>query len=366
MTRKERSKVRTEDWEELSDSSRSVGDDRLPDVDRSLSDTTSPILSDDVDSSEDSCETLLAEDIGEDLLRVGRDAGVVCILVAIVVFVGLPTDSSDVEEELSDELHGTVDVGASVAIERRERWNSPLSNSPALVEETELELRKEEIDGLSAVVGDNHTTRTHRRLAHVVGLVGQSTENGLDDASEVGGEAVSKRGGEEDEEGDVSLSDVGAGAPGAGKDGREETLESVGSKTREDLRDSLGGSLLVDSTRWRLEDSHERVHEAGEVVLAQAFDECSEGFGGGRSSFGDRVDEDSSDERYELREVGDEVLGFGERCHVPDDGGGLALDVGTSLSQPSIQDGDDLEDIASVLSEGRGGRDVRERGRTNR
>lgn len=226
----------------------------------------------------------------------------------------------------------------------RGSWvDEPLTNAPALVEKTKLELGKEEVDGFRAVVGDDHPSCAHRRLAHVVRVVRQTAEDRLDDATQVRREAVAERRGKEDEERDVSLANVGTGTARVGDDGREEAFEAVDSKPGEDLRDSLRGSLLVDSARRRLEDAHERVDEVGEVVLSETLDETSEGLGGGRTSFRNGIDEDAAKERDELREVGDEVLGLGEGRHVADDGGGLALDIGTAFAETTIQDGNDLD-----------------------
>lgn len=107
----------------------------------------------------------------------------------------------------------------------------------------------------------------------------------------------------------------------------------------------MSGSLLVDSTRWRLEDGHERINEVGEVVLSETLDETTEGLGGSRTGLGHGVDEDAAKERDELREVGDEVLGLGEGRHVADDSGGLALDICTALAETTIENRNDLYQV---------------------
>jgi hypothetical protein len=47
------------------------------------------------------------------------------------------------------------------------------------------------------VVGDDHTTSTHRGLTNEVGVVGETRKNGLDNATEVRREAISERDGKE-------------------------------------------------------------------------------------------------------------------------------------------------------------------------
>lgn len=110
-----------------------------------------------------------------------------------------------------------------------------MTDTPALVEETKLELGKEEVDGLGAVVGDDHPSCAHRCLANVIGVVRQTAEDGLNDATQVRREAVAERRGKEDEERDVSLANVGARTARVGDDGGEKAFEAVDSETREDL-----------------------------------------------------------------------------------------------------------------------------------
>jgi hypothetical protein len=112
-------------------------------------------------------------------------------------------------------------------------------------------------------------------------------------------EPVSERRGEVDEERDESLSDVGPGAAGVSDDLRKERLKSVHSEAREDLRETLSGSLSVDSGRIGSKGLEEILDESGEVVLAETLDERSECLGRGSPSLGDGVDKDDVDEREE-------------------------------------------------------------------
>lgn len=78
-------------------------------------------------------------------------------------------------------------------------------------------------------------------------------------------------------------------------------------------------------------------------MLAEALDEASERLGRRRPRFRDGVDEHAAEQRNELSEVRDEVLGRGEGRHVADDRGRLALDVGAALAESTVQNGDDLK-----------------------
>lgn len=110
---------------------------------------------------------------------------------------------------------------------------------------------------------------------------------------------MSERGGQVDEKRDESLSNVGPGAAGVGDDLGKERLESVHSESREDLRETLSGTLSVDSRRVGSKGLEEILDEGGEVVLSETLDERSKRLGGGGSSLRDGVDEDDVDEGEE-------------------------------------------------------------------
>ena len=163
-----------------------------------------------------------------------------------------------------------------------------------------LQLWQKEIDRLGAVIGDDHTTSAHRGLANVVGLVCQTVEHRLNDAAEVGRETFAEGGGKEDEKRDVSLADVGARVARIGEDSGEETFETINAASLQHFGESLSSSLLVNSTRRRLENQHEVVNEIREVVLPESLHESSERLGGCGTSLGNGIDEDVAQEGDKL------------------------------------------------------------------
>jgi len=83
-----------------------------------------------------------------------------------------------------------------------------------------------------------------KRILTVLRLVGESTEDGRNDSTKMRRESVTEGSGQVDEERDESLSNVRSGTARVGDDLGKESLESIHSKSGEDLRETLGGSLL--------------------------------------------------------------------------------------------------------------------------
>jgi hypothetical protein len=118
----------------------------------------------------------------------------------------------------------------------------------------------------------------------------------------------------------VSFANVSSWTARVGENRGKEVLEAIRPETGENLGNTLSGTLLIDTARGYLEHRHEGVDKIGEVVLSETFDESSERFRGGRSGFRNGIDEDFTNERDKLREVGYKILCFGERREVADDG----------------------------------------------
>lgn len=148
----------------------------------------------------------------------------------------------------------------------------------------------------------------------------------------------------------MPLANVGSRTARVGEDRREEVLEAIRAETGEDLGNTLGCTLLIDTTRWNLKHCHERVDEVREIVFAESLDKPSEGFRGRRSCLGHGIDEDLAHEGDELRQVGDEILRFGESSKVADDGGRFSFDVGGSLAKTTVENGNQLFRASSLVS----------------
>jgi len=262
----------------------------LPDVDRRLADSRHGVLADNVEGGKDTVATLRAKSLEKSLAGlVGTAAGSLVLLE-----LDLAADTSDTVQELA----GKRDRG--------------LTDTPARVDHTLLELGKEEVDSLGRVVGNDHLTRTHRRLADVLRVVRKTVEDRRDNAREVGREAVAEGSGQVDEQRDEALTNVGAGAGSVGDDLGEKSLETLHTKTRQDLGETLGGTLAVDTRSVGTECLEKLLNKVGEVDLSETLDKSTERLGGSGTRLGDGVDEDLVDERHELVEVRDEVADLGK------------------------------------------------------
>lgn len=111
---------------------------------------------------------------------------------------------------------------------------------------------------------------------------------------------MSEGGGQVDEKGDETLSDVVTRAAGVGDDLRQQTFESVHTEPREDLTETLSGTLSVDTRGVASERDQKAVDEVGEAILSQSLDERTERLGSRTPCFGHRVDKDDVNERHEL------------------------------------------------------------------
>lgn len=147
--------------------------------------------------------------------------------------------------------------------------------------------------------------------------------------------------GQVDEERNETLSHIGTWTGRVGNDLGKETLHTLHSQRRQDLGQTLGRSLSIDTASIGSKGAQELVDQVGETRLAETFDECSERLGSGGSCFGNRVDEDLVQQRHEFVEVRRQVSCFRQRGHVADNLDRFPLDLGTSLLQSTVDNGHD-------------------------
>lgn len=123
----------------------------------------------------------------------------------------------------------------------------------------------------------------------------------------------------------------------------KETFHALHTKTSEDLGQALSSALAVHTGAVGFESAKKARYQIWEVDFAESLHEGTESFRSGSTSFGDRVDEYNMNERQELVEVRDKVLGICEGCQVSHDLCSLLLRVCTTLAKTTLDYRDDLQ-----------------------
>lgn len=205
------------------------------------------------------------------------------------------------------------------------------------VRHADEKLGQQQVNRLAGEVGHQEPTSLEGSVSDGINIIGKSRKNHRNDLGQVRGQRVAKGGRQEDHQRHESSSNVILGGSAGFDHLRQNFFQLSKTQTAHNLRQTLGSTKVVSSSRLVSESGKKSRDQIRERRLAQLLDKRTQSPGSSSTSARYGIDHGGLQGNSQLGQVRCNVLSRSQNGHVANNLTSLLLDCGGSVSKTTLE-----------------------------